>query len=228
MIKKFITGWLLKKIKCFCCFYQKAYVHIQVGIERETFKQRKQILKKKSFINSTNIRQVQGGPDTLFSLNRSRVGFRTNIRTRPKFLERKWSGPDFFFILRNKTGPRTKPVKIRTEKSGPRHLSGPDRKYGIHDHDRHNSAEDVRYFCSRKHIRIVDVDNFSISPFFNSTKVYIEQDMHSPAELHDKCNLEELSPELKCHLIDAFLTCRPQQCESGDRFRCDCNVYNHG
>ena len=52
--------------------------------------------------------------------------------------------------------------------------------------------------------------------------------MHAPAELHDKCNLEELSPELKCHLIDAFITCRPLQCESGDRFRCDCNVYNHG
>ena len=130
------------------------------------------------------------------------------------------------------------------------------------DHDRHNSSVDVRYFCSRKHIRptthldfsvrwyrtqmvhlkhfkntfvnywtinrIVYFDSLSIRVFFNSTKVYIEQDMHSPAELHDKCNREELSPELKCHLIDAFLTCRPLQCGNDDRFRCDCNVYNHG
>ena len=73
--------------------------------------------------------------------------------------------------------------------------------------------------------RIVNFDNFSIGNFYNPTKVNVHQDMISPAELHDKCNPEELSPELKCGLLDAVLTCMPHQCGTGDRFRCDCNVY---
>ena len=76
--------------------------------------------------------------------------------------------------------------------------------------------------------RIVNFDNFSIAVIFNPTKVHVQQDMLSPAELHDKCNPEELSTELKCDVLGAFLTCRPLQCETGDRFRCDCNVYDHG
>ena len=60
---------------------------------------------------------------------------------------------------------------------------------------------------------------------FDPAKVIVERDMASPAESHDKCNPEELSPELKCDVLDAFLTCRPLQCGTGDRFRCDCNVY---
>ena len=63
---------------------------------------------------------------------------------------------------------------------------------------------------------------------FQSKKVHVHQDMLSPAELHDKCNPEELSSELDCGMLDAFLTCRPPQCGTGDRFRCDCNVYDHG
>ena len=63
--------------------------------------------------------------------------------------------------------------------------------------------------------------------FFNPKKVTVQQNALSPAELHDKCNLEEISPELKCDVLDAFLICRPLQCGTDDRFRCDCNV-NHG
>ena len=76
--------------------------------------------------------------------------------------------------------------------------------------------------------RIVNFDNFSIGIFYNPTQVNVNQDMISPAELHDKCNLDEISPELKCDVLDAFLICRPLQCGIEHRFRCDCNVYDHG
>ena len=64
--------------------------------------------------------------------------------------------------------------------------------------------------------------------FLNPKKVTVQQYASVPAELHDKCNLEEISPELKCDVLDAFLICRPLQCGTDDRFRCDCNVYDHG
>ena len=64
--------------------------------------------------------------------------------------------------------------------------------------------------------------------FFNPKKVTVQKYASVPAELHDKCNLEEINPELKCDVLDAFLICRPFQCGTDDRFRCDCNVYDHG
>ena len=52
--------------------------------------------------------------------------------------------------------------------------------------------------------------------------------MVSPAESHDHCNQEELIPGLQCDMIKGFLTCRPDKCGVGDRFRCDCHVHHAG
>ena len=67
--------------------------------------------------------------------------------------------------------------------------------------------------------------NFKQFLIFNPSKVHVQEDMLSPAETHDQCNRDELNPELKCDLINRYLTCRPRQCETGNRFRCDCSVY---
>ena len=60
---------------------------------------------------------------------------------------------------------------------------------------------------------------------FDPAKVIVERDMASPAESHDKCKPEELNPDLKCDMMEGYLTCRPRQCGTGDRFVCDCSVY---
>ena len=52
--------------------------------------------------------------------------------------------------------------------------------------------------------------------------------MLSPPESHDHCNTVELDSKLKCDVIKGYLTCRPDQCGIGDRFRCDCSVYITG
>ena len=71
--------------------------------------------------------------------------------------------------------------------------------------------KNIRFFCK--------------NVIFHPTEVRVKQDMISPAEMHDKCNPKDLDSELKCDLIDRYLTCRPFNCGTGDRFRCDCSVY---
>ena len=61
--------------------------------------------------------------------------------------------------------------------------------------------------------------------FFNSKTVKVKQEMAYPGEIHDKCKTNEISSDLQCDMIDGFLTCRPEKCGIGDRFRCDCSVY---
>ena len=72
--------------------------------------------------------------------------------------------------------------------------------------------------------KLSKIPEFNLS-IFNPTKVHVQKDMISPAETHDKCNPEDLNRELKCAMSKRYLTCRPDQCGTGLRFRCDCSVY---
>ena len=76
-----------------------------------------------------------------------------------------------------------------------------------------------------KFLLVLRLSIFSTFYISYPTTVHVQEDMISPAESHDKCNPAELNPDLQCSMIKRYLTCKPRQCGTGHRFRCDCSVY---
>ena len=55
-------------------------------------------------------------------------------------------------------------------------------------------------------------------------KVKISDDIAVPPVVHDKCDVSLLDVSVACELKDSALECALSDC-GGEKFKCDCNVY---
>ena len=57
-------------------------------------------------------------------------------------------------------------------------------------------------------------------------KVNVTSDFEVPSVLHDKCDVKLLNFSVTCEINGENLECALSKC-NGEKFKCDCNVYEY-